>query len=182
MLMLYYESEDEFEVFHQKLKLAPCPVCKKVGMLILNGKFFGYCEHSDNKEMRGHRMLCSGKGNRKGCGKSFCALLSSFIRSFSTSANTLWHLLLCMLQGYSKAQTIRSHDFSCSNSNIYRLSGILQRGQSRIRALLSRYFPTPDSSDSNNPAIKTALHLKHAFSGCKCPISAFQHYFQASFL
>jgi len=48
-------------------KLAPCPHCRRTGMLIGHGMLWGYAQRAGELVVRGRRFVCSKRGCRMGC-------------------------------------------------------------------------------------------------------------------
>ncbi len=182
-MIKYYKTDHEFHELHARLKLMACPHCKLNGYLILHSRLYGNADNSDTDLIqRGRRIFCNNRKKRKGCGGTFSILKSTFIKHFSISARALWRYLENLLNGKNKAQAFRSSGCSLGNSSVYRLYRRFQYGQARIRTFLARVKDPPCLSDTGHPVLLTLMHLKTIFKNCLCPISAFQHQFQASFL
>jgi hypothetical protein len=179
---LYYESDDEFEQIHHRLKQYPCPFCRLIGCLILHGFLSGYNDTKFAcKIKRGHRVYCSNRNRRKGCGRTCSILLSCFIKHFYFTARTIWRYLLAIVSGICKMKAMKDTDTSFSQSAPYGLWCRLRANVSHIRTCLSRIAPPPNT-DSSNPEIQTIKHLQSVFGSSENPISAFQLAFQTSFL
>lgn len=177
----FYESESEFEQIHHRLKHYPCPFCRLIGCLILHGFLFGYNDADYGctiKIKRGHRVFCSNRNNRKGCGKTYSILLSHFIKHFLFTARTVWRFFLAIISGICKMKALTGTVASLSSP--YRLWNRLHANTANIRTCLSRASPPPDTS-STDPEIQTIEHLQVVFVHSENPISAFQLAFQTSF-
>ncbi|MCK5543067.1 MAG: hypothetical protein KAI40_10275, partial [Desulfobacterales bacterium] len=59
------------------LKIYACPHCNCCGCLILHGFLYGYDDTDFVR--RGHRIFCSNRNLRSGCGRTFPMLKSRFI-------------------------------------------------------------------------------------------------------
>lgn len=176
----YYDSEENFNKIHFRLKLTQCPFCKLIGYLILHGYLKGYDENGyDNKIIRGHRIFCSNRKNRKGCGRTFSIILKYFIRHFIITAATIWELFLNIANGFNKKSAIQKTNRIPTLSSAYRLWRRFIVNQSFLKTkLIPICNPPPDSN--NDPNIQTILHLKKVFPSLN-PISDFQLHFQSSF-
>ena len=182
-LKQYYWSEDEFEKIHQALKLTICPHCRQTGMLIMNGIIYGYPDNSGlRNQVRGHRIYCSNRNNRTGCGRSVGVLCSEFIHGFSLTAMMVWQFLKHRAAGSSKISAFRALGTCKEASTAYRLYGCLHRNLSRIRTTLMRHFSGKAPPRGFDPVCHTFHHLQACFPDSICPVSSFQHTFQVSFL
>lgn len=173
-----YTTEEEFKTFHSALKHMLCPHCRQRGYLILHGFVYGYGD--TDRARRGHRIFCSNRNQRSGCGKTFCLLKTLFIRQFMISARALSAFLDCLCQGLCPAKAGRILEPQMSKTSIYRIYHRFRNSQSRIRTLLKQVKDPPDIPGTNDPVVQTIFHLKSVFKGCF--VSQFQHFFQVSFL
>lgn len=179
----FYKSQRDFKEFYFHLKQTPCPDCKLVGALILHGYLSGYDEKVYGKRtVRGHRIFCSNRGRRRGCGKTFSVVRENILKNFNISAESFWYFLRNIARGMSKIQAFRSLKLSFSDSTAYRLLRRFSYSQSRLRTFLFRLSKPPRLSKAANLIIQTFLHLRYTFPKSPCPISAFQQHFQVSFL
>ena len=179
----YYETESDFTDFYNQLKGLLCPHCRLPGFLILHGFLYGYAEDQHlAKSKRGHRLFCSNRKNRKGCGKTFTLLLSSFIKHFTISTKALWNLLLNIAAGLPPLQAFKSANGPLTVSSVYRLCNRFQQVQARIRTLLLSVKDPPLGDGISDPAVQTIWHLHSLVHDDSCPIAAFQLRFQVSFL
>ena len=174
----YYSTEDKFEQIHTSLKNTMCPHCFKTGFLILHGYLYGYGE--TNLVRRGHRIFCSNRNNRNGCGKTFSMLNSWFIKNFTICACFLSAFLKKIKKGLSTARAFIETGVKMNRTSSYRILKRFRCNQPRIRTLLTRIKDPPDLSGIKDPVLQTIAHLKAVFKGCM--VSQFQHYFQTSFL
>jgi hypothetical protein len=193
----FYKSKEDFLQIYRSLKQTTCPHCKLRGYLNLHGYLWGYDEKSCSKKLiRGRRIFCCGRNNRRGCGKTFSVLAINVLRKFIISADSLWEFLKNISGGTDKKNSLRALNFSFSDSSAYRLWKRFRLVQTKIRVLLLKLCRPPIFTH-RDPAIQTILHLKAAFSrkaGSRyvfyfgagksgiCPIAAFQGYFQTDFL
>ncbi len=186
-IIKYYNSEEDFKPFHNNLKQLPCPHCKSIGTLILNGRLMGYAEDSHTKKtVRGRRVFCNNRRKRSnGCGITFCVLLAGILKNFSITANSLWCFLKSMVKSSSKIEAFRRIKSSMSNSSCYRLWKSFSKSQSTIRSSLVKFSSVPTLCKTIHPEFQTIAHLESAFSNYShpnSPIAAFQTHFQAPFL
>ncbi len=175
----YYESEETFEKIHHLLKQYPCPFCKLIGCLILHGFLTGYSD-TDNaaKAKRGHRIFCSDRNSRRGCGRTMSCLLSHIIKHFIFTANTIWRFIANILTGMCKAKAMSG--INASRSAPYGIWRRLRSNATHIRTCLSKVSAPPDTA-SSIPEIQTVEHLQAACNGSTNPIASFQLLFQTSF-
>jgi hypothetical protein len=66
-------------------KRAPCPRCRRTGMLVGHGVLTGYAERGSEREVRGRRFLCSSRFHRSGCGRTFSVLISTVVARFTAA-------------------------------------------------------------------------------------------------
>jgi len=183
ILKKYYKTEAEFTQLHARLKLMNCPHCRHSGFLILHGCLYGLADTKATQHIkRGHRIFCSNRKQRKGCGRTFSILIAAFIQRFRIPAKALWRFLDSLMDGKSKVQAFQDSGTNLDQTNTYRIYQRFRYNQGRIRTYLSRIKDPPQPNQTNTPALLTILHLKSVFLNSPCPVSQFQHYFQASFL
>ncbi len=178
-LKAYYTTEEEFDGFHQGLKQFLCPHCRKRGYLILHGYLYGYEEQGDWSR-RGHRVFCSNRNRKAGCGRTFPLLKSRFIKHFMISARMLFAMLALFSRGLCPSKIHGRLRDRISRTSIYRIYHRFRRNQPRIRTLLTRIKDPPDTCGVTDPFVQTIIHLKSAFSGSF--VSRFQQFFQVSIL
>jgi hypothetical protein len=181
MIKRFYETETEFEDFYIRLKLIMCPHCNTMGCLIRHGYLYGYSETDTSSIKRGHRIYCSNRHQKKGCGRTFSVLASGFLKNFMISATSLWCFLLKIAEGLSFADAFRETGSLLREASPYRFIRKFKHNQVRIRTLLTGIKDPPVLNYIRDPVIQTILHLKYVFDQSPCPISSFQHFFQTSF-
>lgn len=184
MLPRFYRTEEEFQRLHLRLKLSPCPHCKRTGALILHGHLYGYAEGSAClKASRGRRVLCNNrKARHNGCGRTFSALRANRLRRLRLGAPSLWAFLTLVLLLGNRAEALRRLALDLSRSSAGRLWKRFLHAQSRIRAALLPRVTPPALPHARQSAAQTLAHLQAAFHGDPCPIAAFQHQLQRAFL
>lgn len=161
----------------------PCPFCQFIGTLILNGYLKSKPETIDQPFIiRGHRIFCSNRNRKSGCGRTYSLKLSVFVGRLRQKASGIWEFLSNLLKGQSTFLAFRNTGLSYSNSSIYRLYNRLIRNQSSIRSLLHLILKPEFLQKTPSPLILTILHLRNAFIESQCPIASFQCHFQTSFL
>lgn len=183
MLPGFYRRESEFHTVHLRLKQQPCPHCKRTGALILHGYLHGYDLTKVNKRMiRGHRIFCSNRNRRRGCGRTFSVVLAVLLKRFVVQTSHLWSFLRNIVDGMNTFQAFNTDKIPLSRTSIYRLYKRVYFHQSSIRSLLLKRSAPPRDIQQRNPLIKTIRHIQLAFKRRTNPPAAFQYHFQRSFL
>lgn len=179
----FYKRESDFLEFYHQIKFVHCPHCQRTDQLILHGYLSGYDDRSSNKRItRGHRIFCSNRNRRQGCGRTFSILAAHILKNFTITTKNLWDFLNNILQGMNKFIAFSILNLPFCASTIYRLYQKINLRQNTLRTLLVKISPPPANVPSRNPLIKTILHIKSAFGRDSNPLSAFQSYFQTSLL
>jgi hypothetical protein len=156
-----------------------CPHCHRQGTLVGHGLLTGYAERGGEREVRGRRLLCSGRASVQGCGRTFSVLLATVIARFTARTETISALLEQVAFGFSrKAAWERMHSADDEASGLslrsgYRLWDRLLSAQSGIRAALFDRTAQPAVSDAR-PIAQMLAHLHHAFGDGGCVLAAFQ--------
>ena len=176
----FYKNDPDFKKFHYQIKLIACPHCQITGCLILHGYLYGYDEKNSHQQIiRGHRIFCSNRNQRPGCGGTFSILASHILKNFTITTQSFWDFLVNILKGLNKFAAFSLLKLPFSTSSIYRLYQRIKLCQPHLRTLLLNKIPSPVDVPSPNPLIKTILHIKSAFKYNPDPLSAFQSHFQA---
>ena len=154
------------------------------GALILHGRLLGYSENDDvQKSCRGRRVFCNNrKARNNGCGHTFSVWSADILKRLRLSAHTLWTFFKLAISLSNTAHALRSVNVDFSISSAYRIWNRFLDGQSHIRTALAMRCPSPDLPRALQPVEQTIAHLETAFPGEGCPITAFQHQIQRSFL
>ncbi len=177
----YYNTTEQFRAIYARLKLHACPHCNAIGFLILHGLLYGYTDQdADTRLKRGHRIFCSNRNKKQGCGRTFSTLKAGFIKNCVITAQSIWNFLDKLKDGKSLAHALRQSGSNLKQSSVYRVFKTFKRHQSRIRTWLTR-IKDPPQHPLEDPAILTIYHLKSVFKGHACPIAQFQYAFQVSF-
>jgi hypothetical protein len=164
-----------------RAKLTACPHCGRVGALNLHGVVTGYAEVGSERVQRGHRLFCSNRGRRPGCGRTFAVLLADTLGACAVRTGTLWSFLLEIATGLSrKAAWEATGAAVLSLRSGYRLWHRFARAGPTIRTRLSSHCPPPPC-DSPLPMAQLTEHLRLALP-CDNPLSDFQHSFQLDLL
>lgn len=171
----FFRDDNEWNTIAERLKQMPCPHCNAVGSLNRHGYLRGFDDSSpQRKPVRAHRIFCSNRNARPGCGRTFSVWHVDKIRRLKVTAGTLWKFLQrAVADGIAAA--IRAVKCHLSDRTMQRVWQRFDLGQSKIRtALLERCKP-PDLSASHRPVAQVLAHLHAAFPDADCPIAAYQH-------
>ncbi len=156
-------------------KLAPCPHCRRTGMLIGHGMLWGYAERAGEFVVRGRRFVCSKRGRRMGCGRTFSVRLSNVIARFTVRTCTLSRMMTAVVKGTCiKAFWECERPFGLCLRSAYRLWHRLLAAQPLLRTALHSKVPRPPTDDSR-PFAQLLAHLHSVFDTSDCVLGAFQH-------
>ena len=154
-------------------------------MLIRHGTLYGYDQTSPKrKTLRAHRIFCSNRNQRRGCGRTFSVWMADKIRRLSLTTGGLWRFLQRAAAG-SIAAAIRAANGHLSDRTWQRIWKRFDYGQSKIRTALWGRCPPPDlpANPSRRPAAAQVLaHLQAAFPNDDDPIAPFQHALRTFFV
>ena len=179
----FYKRAVDFLAFYRQIKLLQCPHCQRTGYLILHGFLRGYDEKSSTKKIiRSHRVFCSDRNRREGCGCTFSVLKDHLLKNSTITTKSIWDFLSNILRGMSTFAAFNLLALPFSVTSGYRLYKRIFQNQNISRTRLLNKSPPPVKVPSRNPLIKTILHLKAAFARNVNPIAAYQAHFQTSFL
>jgi hypothetical protein len=154
-------------------KQMSCPHCHRTGMLVGHGLLMGYAERSSDREIRGRRLLCSGRLRRSGCGHTFSVLISTVIAGFAVGTRTLSRLLEAVVRGSCRKAAWEQIGTGLSLRSGYRLWARLMAAQSHVRTMLCAIGPPPASTDAR-PVAQMLAHLRHALSPNECVLGRLQ--------
>lgn len=174
----YFKSNEEFVQYKNSeiIDYVPCINCGVTGFLNWHGPLKNKCD-----KKKGHRILCSKKGNCDGCGHTFSVYYSVVIINHNICAVTLWNLLSAVLENIPVYLIPLKKGIMLSITSAYRLWNKFKLNQSHIRSYITRITSPPKLSKEKLPEIQCITHLKSAFSEGVCPIADFQYKFQISF-
>jgi hypothetical protein len=136
---------------------------------------------ANGQALRGQRVFCSNRGQRGGCGRTFCFFLAEVLPRHTVNGSWLWQLLCRRLQGYSIKAAIEALALPFGLDTLYHLLQRLRGRLPDLRCLLCREAKAPDSSQPD-PLLQTVEHLQSVFAKALCPLSAFQVRFQRPLL
>jgi hypothetical protein len=183
MLPKFYRTKSEFKTIHSLLKQKSCPHCQKRGTLILHGYLCGYdLRRPGHRVLRGHRIFCSNRDCKQGCGKTFSILRSIVLKGFIIQSSHLWIFLRNISRLKNKRQAFTLLSGFLSSTTIYRLYRRVFAQKSVIKRRLIRYDPFNSDKNTQNTLIEMILLIKAVFKSNRNPVSAFQVTFQTSFL
>ena len=159
-------------------KQRSCPHCNATGALNGHGPLRGYDALGNSGRVRGHRLFCSNRGNRPGCGRTVSIWLGHFAPGFSVRTGVLFRLLMAVLQGTStRGSFAEAEPHGLSERSGYRLFSRLQEAQSRLRTRLSERRPPPPCS-SAEPLSQLVSHFGSVFGRHEDLFQEFQCAFQ----
>lgn len=178
---IYVTSSAEYDKHRRELKCVPCPHCRIVGYLNRHGYLKGCGDGASDRVQRGWRILCCNRDRRRGCGRTYCVLLTQFMPHRMVDSSRLWHLLKGLRQGMSlKAAWEKISSPFCLETG-YRIRGAFVRNQTFVRSLLLRAGSLPRFS-ADDPTMQVIEHLRAVFRNSACPVADFQLHFQTAFL
>lgn len=173
----YFSDEEEFQSIHHRLKQVPCPQCGSMGTLNLHGPLRGYVDSRSQRGYRGHRIYCSKRYRKEGCGHTFSILKSTLLRHLTVSTLRLWQLILHCILLQGKRPKVPPLSKEQTNALLIRI----RLNISRLRTVLDRCSRPPPST-SRSSLFEVLYRLQDLFTDSADPIASFQHRFQVSFL
>jgi len=110
--------------------------------------------------VRGRRVFCSNRGQRRGCGRTFSVLLGTAIACFVVRTLTLFRFARAVVSGVTRrAAWVAETAGVLSLSSGYRLWRRLQAQQSALRVRLCRTAPAPVCG-AREPLAELLGHLR----------------------
>jgi|SRR5580658_1967613 hypothetical protein len=178
----FYRDEAEWIGIAEKLKLTACPHCKAVGNLIRHGALQGFDENG-RIVLRAHRVYCSRRNRRRGCGRTVSVWLADKIKRLKVTTRRLWNFLQMAVAGAIES-AIRALDSRLSDRTWQRIWARFKAAQSHLRTALAIRCALPEhpAQPSRRPAALTLAHLQAAFPNVECPIAAFHLTIKTFFL
>jgi hypothetical protein len=163
----YAQDEAELSALSRQAKGWACPSCRRHGTLNVHGSLRGGAEKGLGKDaLRGRRFLCSNRGQRPGCGRTFSLLLATILRRASVRSGGLWRFYRAKFALGSVWSAWASLRSAFSVEAAYQWWSKWQRGQFLLRALLCRKRDPPVGGE-------LTTHLAAVF-GAEDPIRCFQ--------
>ena len=96
----YAPDEAALDSLGRQAKQWMCPHCGRSGTINGHGLLRGGAEKSPGKDaLRGRRFLCSDRGRRSGCGRTFSVFLAQVIAKASVRTGALWRFCHARLSG-----------------------------------------------------------------------------------
>lgn len=178
----FYRDEAEWIEISSQLKLTACPHCKVVGNLIRHGALQGFDE--DRRiVLRAHRVFCSRRQRRRGCGRTVSVWLADKIQRLKVTTRRLWDFLQHAVAGPIETAIHALHS-PLSDRTWQRIWARFNAGQSQIRTALASRSPPPERplQPSRRPAALVLAHLQAVFANADCPVAAFQRTIQTFFM
>ncbi len=180
-----YACKTDVEAFLAKLKITPCPHCKKTGFLIKHGSLIGFVPNKLGDTVRAARavrVFCSNRHLAIGCGRTFSLWTANRIKHLFLCADSLWQFLSNAADSGNKIQAFRLLKCSLGDSTAYRIWRRFLGAQVAIRTALNALCEPP-RIESNSPAHLTLAHLAKAFrEQTLSPIAAFAATLQTFFI
>lgn len=178
---VYLNDAAALEAFHHNLKLRACPACAQTGHLIFHGALVGYGGQGSERQKRGHRVFCSNRHRKRGCGKTFSVLFSLLLKARIIPAALVVSFIGTVLAGACQhaAWLSLAHGFSLESG--YRIWRDWMASQAYLRTWLCRKIPPPRPECVGDGMAQTWDHPRRAFAGRPCPVAAFQEDFQQPF-
>jgi hypothetical protein len=162
----YARDPAELEGLARLAKGWACPHCRRHGMINRHGSLRGLSESAAGKDaLRGRRFLCSKRGARGGCGRTFSVLLSTVIAAATVRSRELWRFYLAKLSGESVLSAWEGLGSRFSVEAAHTWWRRWRRGQFALRVVLAQ--------GRDPPASGMAEALTGRF-GAEDPIGAFQ--------
>jgi hypothetical protein len=154
-------------------KQISCPHCHRTGMIVGHGLLMGYAERSSDREVRGRRLLCSGRLRRSGCGRTFSVLISTMMAGFAVRTRSLSGLLEAVVGGCCLKAAWEKVGTGLSLRSGYRLWARLMAAQSHVRTMLCAVGPPPASTDAR-PVAQMLAHLRQVLGSSECVLGSLQ--------
>lgn len=136
---------------------------------------------TDGQTCRGQRVFCSNRGQRGGCGRTFCFFLAEVLPRHTLTASLVWPWLVKLLAELSFKAAVEKLRLPFALETMYRLRRRLCRRLDSLRTRLCRE-QTPPVSVQTDPLQQTVEHLQLVFPRSACPPADFQLQFQQPFL
>lgn len=126
-------------------KLWRCPRCGQRGAFNAHGSLRGLAQYGPGKDARrGLRFLCSDRGRRPGCGRTWSVLLAQVLRRASVRTATLWRFCLELLTGLGVPAAWERSRSGFSLESAYRWRRRWRQGEPALRTWLCRGRAPPD--------------------------------------
>lgn len=170
----FVEQRAELDAILGKLPLLMCAHCGRCGNLVGHGFLRGYVEHGSERVVRGRRILCSGRGRKRGCGRTVSTLLTHFIQGCVVTAVSLWAFFSALAEGLSVERAADKALFPLAPRSAYRTAAALKKRSLSWRSWLSE-TSAPPASDSARPLQHLSGHLTLALGLFPFESGKFRH-------
>ena len=141
----------------------PCPHCKFVGHLIKHSKIYRRAKEKDETIHHGHRIFCSNRNNKIGCGRTIALNLTlklPRLNRFTKQVNDFFlHYIVSMCACFS---WFFAHPKCVDISAPYRFLRLVKKSYINLRPLLCNRTKPPDQFQ-NNKSLNLFQHIKIAF-------------------
>jgi hypothetical protein len=156
---------------HAKQRM--CSHCGQTGFMIGHGYAKGNGANAAGC-VRGQRLACSKRNQRRGCGRTMCIWLATVVRGRGVLTSTISAILQAGLDAASRHAGWRAMDpLPITMRHCYRLWHRLERDQSRIRTTLTRCCDPPAvTSSETRPLAQLRMHLQHTCVGAMDDVDA----------
>ncbi len=122
-----------------------CPRCGQTGAFNAHGALHGLAESGPGKDaLRGRRFLCSNRGRRPGCGRTWSVRLAHVLRRFSVRTAALWRSALGWLAGLGVPAAWEAARSGFSLESAHRWRRRWRRAEPARRTWLCRGRAPPD--------------------------------------
>jgi len=176
---IFYCNDTELEQLHERLKLARCPHCGRVGTLIFNGKTYGYHDDSPLLQLRRQRVICNQrKACSPGCGGSQSLFAADTVPGLQALTKTLWIFASLLLTGRQAYPAFRGLITGLDIRAAHRWREKFRLAQARWRVLLCGHRPPPESPESSDPLVSSLSLFPSARCDSSDPFFDYQYRFQ----
>ena len=116
-----------------------CPHCGQSGTFNAHGRLRGLVERGPGKDaLRGWRLLCSNRGRRPRCGRTWSVRLAAVLHRLSVRTAQLWQFCRRLLSGLSVPTAWEGARTGFSLESAYRWRRRWQQGEPALRTWLCR--------------------------------------------
>jgi len=177
--MVFVPDSTCLEKFFRAIKSIGCPFCEHIGALNRHSLIQGNDpEAKEGRITRGQRVLCSDRGQRCGCGRTFPVLFAWVLPRHNFTATLVWQVVHKWLGGLSISASWQTITTPLALDSFYHLLQRLRHRITTLRTILSAVSRPPESK-RQDPLLQTFEHLKVVFPKVSCPVEAFHQRFQS---
>ncbi|MFT3831058.1 MAG: hypothetical protein QM691_15265 [Opitutaceae bacterium] len=124
-----------------------CPHCGRSGGFNAHGNLRGLAERGPGKAaLRGRRFLCSNRGRRPGCGRTWSVRLARVLRGLSVRTAQLWRFALGWLSDLAPLAAWVQACTGFSLESAHRWRRRWRRAEPALRTWLCRGREPPDAN------------------------------------